>query len=144
MAAKIIKDYINESMLQIRKTDTKAFEPILQETMEWLLGGNNNKSHEFWKEIALIFRKKYNLSLTQKELLPGFFFNSIMELIPATYDLTKINRRKYIFEEPKIIEPGFVKLLQPKVKCYDRFLPVRLEELRNQARYNKHSKDMCE
>jgi hypothetical protein len=32
-----------------------------------------------------------------------------MELIPGIYDMSKINKKKKIFEETKIIESGFVR-----------------------------------
>jgi hypothetical protein len=66
--------------------------------MAILLDGNNNKSNELWKEISLIFKRKYNIILNHKEIIPGFFFNSILELIPCKFDITKINKRKKIFE----------------------------------------------
>lgn len=62
-----------------------------------LLAGNNNKSNELWKEIALLFKKKYNLVLNHKDILPGFFFNSIIELIPGSYEISKINKQRKIF-----------------------------------------------
>ncbi len=31
--------------------------------------------------------------LNHKDILPGFFFNSILELIPGTYDIGKINKK---------------------------------------------------
>jgi hypothetical protein len=87
-----------------------------------------------------MFKKKYNVTLIHKDLVPGFFLNSILQLIPGSYDITKLLKNKAIFQHAKIIEPGFVKMIQPKIKCYDRFLPFRLEELKNEAKFNKHSR----
>jgi hypothetical protein len=45
MTARIIKDYVFESMVQIKRTNNKSLELVLEETLSWLLSGNNNKSH---------------------------------------------------------------------------------------------------
>lgn len=141
MAAKVVKDYVNQSMMKIRGNDEKiAFEPILEQTLSILLSGNNNKSHELWKEISLIFKRRFNLVLNHKDILPGFFFNSILELIPGTYDIGKINKKgRVIFQTQNIIEPGFVKQLQPKVKCFDRFLTKDMDDLKKQTINNSKS-----
>lgn len=70
----------------------------------------------------MLFKKKYNLVLNHKDILPGFFFNSLLELIPSSYDIGKINKNKRVFEETRVFEAGFIKTIQPKVKCLDRFL----------------------
>lgn len=80
------------------------------------------------------------MTLVHKDLIPGFFLNSILELIPGSYDITKLNKAKGIFQSAKMIEPGFVKLIQPKIKCFNRFLPQRLYELKEEAKFNKHSR----
>lgn len=123
MTAKVFKDYINETLIKIKNTDDKvAFEPIIEETFSILLSGNNNKSHELWKEISLLFKKRYNLVLNHKDILPGFFFTSLLEIIPGSYDISKINKNKRLFEETRVFESGFLKTIQPKVKCLERFL----------------------
>lgn len=94
--------------------------------MAILLEGNNNKSNELWKEISLNFKRKYNIVLNHKQIIPGFFFNSMLELIPCKFDIQKLNKNKKIFEEMRILESGFVKDLLPKVKSYHRFLPENL------------------
>lgn len=66
--------------------------------------------------------------------MPGFFLNSILELIPGRYDISKINKKKKLFEEMKIIDTGFLRQLLPKVKVYDRFMPEQLENLKIQAK----------
>jgi hypothetical protein len=56
----------------------------------------------------MIFKKKYNIVLNHKEILPGFFFNSILDLVPGIYEVAKINKRKKIFEEIRVLDSGFV------------------------------------
>lgn len=56
----------------------------------------------------MLFKKKYNIILNHKEILPGFFFNSIMDLVPGIYEVAKINKRKKIFEEIRVLDSGFV------------------------------------
>ena len=45
MAAKIVKDYVHESFLQVRRGDVRPLEPVLEETLGFILAGGNNKSH---------------------------------------------------------------------------------------------------
>jgi hypothetical protein len=78
----------------------------------------------------LIFKRKFNIILNHKEIISGFFFNSILELIPCKIDVKRINKRKKIFEEMKIIESGFIIDLLPKIKSYHRFLPENIEALK--------------
>jgi len=75
--------------------------------------------------------------------LSGFFFNSLLEILPANYDVKKINKKKKIFEEAKIIEPGFVKSLLPKVKCFERFLTPYIEKLKIDAKEEIKSDEVC-
>ena len=99
----------------------------MEEVIGWLLSGSNNKSNDLWKEIALLFKRKYNVSLSHQELLPKFFFRSLMELLPADYNIDKINMNRTIFKDKNIIERGFVRQVLPKIKSYERFLPAHIE-----------------
>ena len=98
MTAKIIKDHVYESILRIKvKDDGVNLVKLIEEILMVIIEGTNNKSHELWKEISLIFKRKYSIVLNHKEIIPGFFLNSIMQLIPAQYDISKINKNKKIF-----------------------------------------------
>lgn len=37
--------------------------------------------------------------MSNHDILPGFFLNCLMKLIPAKYDLTKLNDKKMFFKE---------------------------------------------
>jgi len=67
MTAKIVKDYIFQSIVKIRENDQDfSFKKLIEETFMVLLEGNNNRSHELWKELSLVFKKKYNIQLNHK------------------------------------------------------------------------------
>jgi len=67
MAAKIIKDHVYDSIMKIKaKDDQVNLVKLIEEIIFVLIEGNNNKSHEFWKEISLIFKRKYNIILNHK------------------------------------------------------------------------------
>ena len=50
-----------------------------------------------------------------------------MELLPADYNIDKINMNRTIFKDKNIIERGFVRQVLPKIKSYERFLPAHIE-----------------
>lgn len=58
--------------------------------------------------MALKFKKEYNLAMSHHEIAGPFFLNSLMKLIPAKYDLTKLNDNKVFFKDEGILARGFV------------------------------------
>ena len=67
MASKVVKEYIFENVVRIRERDRgQPIEKIIEEVVGWLLAGGNNKSNDLWKEIALLFKRKYNISLSHQ------------------------------------------------------------------------------
>ncbi len=59
--------------------------------------------------------------MSNNEIVAGFLLNSMMKLIPALYDIRKLNKNKKIFQEEGIISKGFVIKMVPKIKSYYRF-----------------------
>jgi hypothetical protein len=60
-----------------------------------------------------------------------------MKLIPAEYDLTKLNKNKKIFQEEGIINKGFVIKMLPKIKSYYRYTTELIEKIKYSCREEK-------
>ena len=86
-----------------------------------LVEGSSHASDELWKEIALKFKKDYNIAMSHHDIAGPFFLNSLIKLIPAKYDLTKLNDKKVFFRDEGILAKGFVAELHPKIKSFHRF-----------------------
>jgi hypothetical protein len=86
-----------------------------------LLEGSSSASDLLWKDIALKFKKEYTISMSHHDIAGPFFLNCLMKLIPARYDLTKLNDKKVFFKDEGILGKGFVGELHPKIKSYHRF-----------------------
>lgn len=54
------------------------------------------------------FRKEYNIPMTNHDILGPFFLSCLMSLIPAKYDISKLNDKKSFFKDDGIIGQGFV------------------------------------
>lgn len=59
--------------------------------------------------------------MSHHDIAGPFFLNSLIKLIPARYDLTKLNDKKVYFKDEGLLTKGFVAELKPKVKSYYRF-----------------------
>lgn len=94
---------------------------MLEGEIKSYIEGKSASSNEYWKKIALLFRKKWGFSVNTHEILGPFFLSCIMTLIPAEYDIKRLNKDKIIFEDANIIGEGFVKRILPKIKSYHRF-----------------------
>lgn len=122
MIAKIAKDFIFENLIVVKKEDYNVSTvKVLEESLRLIIEGNNSNSSEIWKEISLRFKKAYSIPINNTELIGGFFLNSLMKLLRANFDLTKLNKNKKIFKEDGIISNGFIQKLRPKTKSYYRF-----------------------
>lgn len=122
MAAKVAKDHINDTFLSVRlEGENMQVESIIDDYLRMLMEGNNTNSSEAWKELTLKFKRQFNSPLTNSELVPGYFLNSLIKLLRVRVDMSKFNRGKKIFKEEGIINPGFVIGIDPKVKSYYRY-----------------------
>ncbi len=61
--------------------------------------GNNSSGNEYWKDLAIKFKKQFGIPLNNLELIGGFFLNSLLKLLRVSVDLTKLNESKKIFKE---------------------------------------------
>lgn len=68
--------------------------------------------------MSLKFKKQYSTPLSNSELIPGFFLNSLIKLLRVKVDMSKFNKSKKMFKEEGIITEGFVGSNEPKVKSY--------------------------
>jgi hypothetical protein len=59
--------------------------------------------------------------MSNHDIVGGFFLNCLMSLVPARYDLTKINDKKTFFKDEGIILKGFVVKMDFKIKSFYRF-----------------------
>ena len=71
--------------------------------------------------MTLKFKKQYGCPITNSELIPGFFLNSLIKLLRVRVDMSKFNRGKKVFKEEGIVGAGFVMGVDPKVKSYYRY-----------------------
>lgn len=76
--------------------------------MKHLYEGNNTLSNELWKEIAIRFRKEFNIPMSHHDISGPFFLSSLMKIIPGVYDLSKLNDKKIPFKDEAILNKGFV------------------------------------
>jgi len=60
-------------------------------------------------------------------------------MIPAHYSLEHLDKSKKLFEDIGIIKPGFVQVLKPKLKIYDKFKTEKSERLMNLCRSSRNS-----
>lgn len=61
--------------------------------------GNNNNSNEAWKELNLSFKRQYSSPISNSEIIPGFFLNSLIKLLRLKVDTTKLNKTRKAFKE---------------------------------------------
>lgn len=59
--------------------------------------------------------------MSNHDIIGPFLLSSVMGLLPAKYDLSKIDRKKVFFKDDGIITKGFVIELLPKIKSFYRF-----------------------
>ena len=121
MAAKVAKDSLTETLLLSRIESKVSEARVVEDYLRLLMEGNNSNSSEVWKELNLRFKKQFASPITNTELIPGFFLNSLIKLLRIQPDITKLNKAKKPFREEGVIGQGFVVSLQPKVKSYYRF-----------------------
>lgn len=55
-------------------------------------------SQEFWKDLAIRFKKQFGYSLSNNELVGGFFLNSLIKLLRINCDTSKLDQTKKIFK----------------------------------------------
>lgn len=58
----------------------------------------NSVSHEFWKDLAIRFKKQFGVPLSNNELVGGFFLNSLIKLLRISCDTAKLDQAKKIFK----------------------------------------------
>lgn len=98
MAAKVAKDNLYENLFQNRKEDIQVrSERIIEDYVRFLMEGNNSNSSEIWKEINLRFKKQYSAPISNSELIPGFFLNSLLKLMRVSVDMSKFVKGKKPF-----------------------------------------------
>lgn len=98
MAAKVAKDNLYETLFQNRKEDTRVrAERVIEDYIGLLMEGNNSNSSEIWKEINLRFKKQYSAPISNSELIPGFFLNSLLKLLKVRVDMSKFVKGKKPF-----------------------------------------------
>jgi hypothetical protein len=100
MAAKVAKDHVHDTILAARRDDRSIrAEELIEDYLRLLMEGNNTNSSEVWKELTLKFRKQFGTPISNSELLPGPFLNSLLKLLRVRVDLSKLNKNKKVFKE---------------------------------------------
>lgn len=94
---------------------------MVEEYIRLLMEGNNTNSSEVWKELTLRFKKQFSSPISNSEIIPGFFLNSLIKLLRVQVDMSKFNKGRKIFKEEDIISLGFVLAVDPKLKSYYKF-----------------------
>lgn len=124
LIAKIVKDQINVVLCEACSSSSRSsikVETVLEEELRAYVEGKSAKNNQYWKKIAVNFRKKWGFSINTHEIIGPYFLSCLMTLIPARYDITKLNKNKKIFEETNIIGENFVTKILPKTKSYHRY-----------------------
>lgn len=67
--------------------------------------------------------------MSNHDISGPFFLNSLMKIIPGSYDLGRINQKKTFFKDDGIVGKGFVVEMLPKVKSYYRFTTTMTEKV---------------
>jgi hypothetical protein len=67
--------------------------------------------------------------MSNNDILGAYFLNCLMKIIPARYDLGRLDMSKVLFKEDGIIGKGFVVELLPKVKSYYRYTTQRTDQV---------------
>ena len=145
MAAKVAKDIAYDSILSSRKHNKKiSAQRIVEDYLRLLMEGNNNNSSEAWKELNLSFKRQYSSPISNSEIIPGFFLNSLIKLLRLKVDTTKLNKTRKVFKEEGVIGNGFVVEFEPKVKSYYRFTTEFIEKVKYACREEKKDEKIHE
>ena len=59
--------------------------------------------------------------MSNHDIIGPFLLNCVMRLLPAKYDLSKLDRKRVFFKDDNILAKGFVVELLPKIKSFYRF-----------------------
>lgn len=99
MAAKVAKDIVNENILKARKQNKRiSAEMIVQDYLRLLMQGNNSNSSQAWKELNITFKRSFSIPISNSQIIPGFFLNSLIKLLRIKIDQSKLNKTKKAFK----------------------------------------------
>jgi hypothetical protein len=59
--------------------------------------------------------------MSNHDIIGPFLLDCVMGLLPAKYDLSKLDRKRVFFKDDNILAKGFVVELLPKIKSFYRF-----------------------